>query len=57
LGADHNRLLIQQLPGRKIWLLNADDSVPQLVPYSETAVTGETAPSEPKNRREQDPSE
>jgi len=57
LGADHNRLLIQQLPGRKIWLLNADDSVPQLAPYSETAVTGETAVAESKNRREQDPSE
>jgi hypothetical protein len=57
LGAGHNRLLIQQLPGRKIWLLNADDSVPQLVPYSETAVTGDTTAPEPKNRQEQDSSE
>ena len=53
-GAVHNRLLIQQLPGRQIWLLNADDMVPQLVPYSEAAVTGDTTPAEPKNRREEE---
>jgi len=57
LGAGHNRLLIQQLPGRKIWLLNADDSMPQLVPYSETAVGSEKTLAELKNRREQDSSE
>ncbi|HXM97606.1 MAG TPA: hypothetical protein VN982_03955 [Candidatus Dormibacteraeota bacterium] len=53
LGAEHNRLLIKQLQGRKIWLVNADDTMPQLVPYSEIAATGEPTIG-PKNNREQD---
>jgi hypothetical protein len=57
LGAEHNRLLIHELQGRKIWLVNADDKMPQLVPYSETAVTGNATPADPKTSREQDSSE
>ena len=36
LGGEHNRLLIQQLPGRTVWSLEADRPEPQLVPYTET---------------------
>jgi hypothetical protein len=35
LGAEHNRLLLQELPDRTVWLLEADRREPQLVPYSE----------------------
>jgi len=34
-GVEHNRLLLQQLPGRTVWLLDADRREPQLIPYSE----------------------
>jgi len=35
LGAEHNRLLLQQMPERKVWSLAADKQWPRLVPYSE----------------------
>ncbi len=41
LGAEHNRLLLQQLPDRTVWLLEADRREPQLVPYAEA---GNSAP-------------
>jgi hypothetical protein len=36
LGAQHNRLLLKQLPGRTVWSLDADLRDPQLSPYSES---------------------
>jgi hypothetical protein len=35
LGAEHNRLLLAQLPNRTVWSVEADRLVAQLVPYSE----------------------
>jgi hypothetical protein len=35
LGAEHNRLPLQLLPDRTVWLLEADRREPQLVAYSE----------------------
>ena len=34
LGAEHNRLLLAQLPNRTVWSVEAD-RLAQLVPYSE----------------------
>jgi hypothetical protein len=36
LGADRNRLLLQQLPSRTVWSLEADKRDSPLVPYSDT---------------------
>jgi hypothetical protein len=36
LGAEHNRLLLQQMPGRTVWSLETDRRDPQLVPYPES---------------------
>jgi hypothetical protein len=36
LGAEHNRLLLAQMPGRTVWSLDGDNRNPQLVPYSES---------------------
>ena len=35
LGAEHNRLLLEQFPDRTFWLVDADRHDPQLIPYSE----------------------
>jgi hypothetical protein len=35
LGAEHNKLLLNLLPERTVWLLEADARKPQLVPYSD----------------------
>jgi len=35
LGAEHNRLLLQQFPDRTVWLVDADRRDPQLIPYSQ----------------------
>lgn len=35
LGADHNKLLLNLLPDRTVWLLEADRRNPQLVPYAQ----------------------
>jgi hypothetical protein len=35
-GVEHNRLLLQQMPGRTVWFVDADLPIPQLSPYSET---------------------
>ena len=37
LGTEHNRLLLNQLRDRTIWMLDADQQEPQLVPYAESA--------------------
>jgi hypothetical protein len=34
LGAEHNRLLLQAMPDRTVWSLEADLKDPQLVPYA-----------------------
>lgn len=36
LGAEHNRLLLQLLPDRTVWLVEGDRRDPQLIPYSES---------------------
>lgn len=35
LGVEHNKLLLNILPDRTAWLLDADVATPQLVPYAE----------------------
>jgi len=54
LGADHNRLLLQQLPGRTVWSLKADSKEPQLVTYSEAIAVKDVASVEtrPSSRRD-----
>jgi hypothetical protein len=48
LGADHNKLLLNLLPDRTAWLLDADVATPQLVPYEEGINT--PPPSSPYGR-------
>jgi len=36
LGTEHNRLLLQLLPDRTVWLVEGDCRDPQLIPYSES---------------------
>jgi len=35
LGAEHNKLLLDLVPDRKVWLIEADRRHPQLIPYEE----------------------
>jgi hypothetical protein len=35
LGTEHNKLLLNLVPDRTVWLVEADRHHPQLVPYSE----------------------
>jgi hypothetical protein len=35
LGAEHNKLLLNLVPDRTVWLIEADRPHPQLIPYSE----------------------
>lgn len=35
LGREHNKLLLNLLPDRKVWLIEADSMHPQLIPYEE----------------------
>jgi len=35
LGAEHNKLLLNLMPDRTIWLIEADRRQPQLIPYDE----------------------
>jgi hypothetical protein len=35
LGVEHNKLLLQQMPERTAWFVDADRRDPQLIPYSE----------------------
>jgi len=34
LGTEHNKLLLDLLPTRTVWLLEADTREPQLIPYA-----------------------
>jgi hypothetical protein len=36
LGAEHNKLLLNLVPDRTVWLIEADRKHPQLIPYAET---------------------
>jgi hypothetical protein len=36
LGTEHNKLLLNLVPDRTVWLIEADRHHPQLVPYAET---------------------
>ena len=56
LGAEHNKLLLNLVPDRTVWLVEADCRNPKLIPY-EKAMAGEvqnTGPREPAVRREKD---
>jgi hypothetical protein len=44
LGAEHNRLLLDLLRGRNVWLLEADRPDPVLVPYTESTLPTALAP-------------
>jgi hypothetical protein len=44
LGAEHNQLPLKQMPDGTVWVLNADNRDPQLVPYAD-AVTPAGVPS------------
>jgi hypothetical protein len=35
LGGEHNRLLLQQMPGRNVWSVDADIPDPRLSSYHE----------------------
>jgi len=35
LGSDHNRLLLQEVPNRTVWFLQADSPAPELIPYGQ----------------------
>lgn len=48
LGPEHNKLLLQLLPDRTAWLLEADRREPQLIPYEQA--NNSDAPSPPTNR-------
>lgn len=48
LGADHNQLLLNLLPDRTVWLLQADARQPQLIPYAQ-------APSETESPSQEIP--
>jgi hypothetical protein len=54
LGAFENQRLLQQLPGRKVWSLSADKPMPQLIPYSNTALAGSVPPIETKESLDHD---
>jgi hypothetical protein len=50
LGSEHNSLLLQQMPDRKVWSLLADMPDPKLVPYDEVlshAPNGLPPPDDP----------
>jgi hypothetical protein len=57
LGAYENSMLLQALPGRKVWSLDADKSVQQLVPYSGAAAASNVLPTETKADLERDSSD
>ena len=50
LGVDHNKLLLNLLPDRTAWLLDADVREPQLVPYAQAAM-GPPSQEAPRNVR------
>jgi len=45
LGADHNQLLLRELPGRTVWSLDADSTAQQLVPYAQRTAMPTAVPS------------
>ena len=49
LGAEHNKLLIAQMPDRRLWSLEADRPEPQLAPYSEPSAPAAVSPQAPVN--------
>lgn len=50
LGAEHDKLLLQQMPNRTVWLVEADTQEPQLVPYSNAARPAETLPEKTNSK-------
>ena len=48
LGAEHNKLLLNLVPDRTVWLIEADHHHPQLIPY-EQAIQQPTVPVRPAN--------
>lgn len=45
LGAEHNKLLLNLVPDRTAWLIEADRRHPQLIPYEEAAPQPATLPA------------
>jgi hypothetical protein len=60
LGAEHNKLLLDLLPTRTVWLLAADARDPQLIPYAEAesapVLSAEEGPGTTRSATEQDES-
>ncbi len=54
LGVEHNKLLLNLLPDRSVWLLEADRRNPQLIPYAD-ATPALTQPSTKEWRRPEEP--
>jgi hypothetical protein len=46
LGAEHNQLLLNEMPERKAWIVYADNRDPQLVPYSDATPSGPASANE-----------
>jgi hypothetical protein len=57
LGAEHNKLLLNILPDRTVWLVEADRREPQLVPYAEAVSNPVPSRNDSTRRAEQDQSE
>lgn len=45
LGAEHNKLLLNILPDRTVWLVEGDRRDPQLIPYAEASAQAPQPPS------------
>jgi hypothetical protein len=60
LGAEHNKLLLDLLPTRTVWLLAADAREPQLIPYAQAesalVLSAEEGPGTTRSATEQDES-
>jgi hypothetical protein len=54
LGAEHNALLLKQLPDRTVWILYADNRDPQLVPYLDAVTPAGSASPDTHGTHEED---
>jgi len=53
LGTEHNKLLLNLLPDRTVWLVEADRREPQLIPYDKANKMPTSASSRPAETKEQ----
>jgi hypothetical protein len=54
LGAEHNKLLLNLIPDRTAWLLQADAREPQLLPYFQAANQPESQVQDPRKAETND---